>query len=636
MSATAASVVAGPRVRAGLSIQSILLIMLLTVSLLSSAVVGAIGFINGRESLRDAAFSSLTEVRDSRAREVTALFATIENTLLVEARSASVTAAFAPVIEPAEMQPGEAEPDSSLADYISYMTEQLGYSEALLIDGDGTIVYPADGGNLLDGPQQFTQLATAFTSVMTKNQPDDVVFTDFEPAEASPTAWAVAPVSLDGQLAGALAVALPSSTVDAVMTTGRDWSNTALGKTGETYLVGPDLTMRSTSRLLIDDPDAYRTAARASGLSDEEVDAAVASGATLLLQPVTTDAVTAAFAIQTGVIIDNGYLGGETLTSFAPLGIEELDWVIVAQMQTSEAFAPVDEFTKKLAISSALMLFVVAVLSIVLAQIIVRPLKRLKLAARRIAAGEVGTQVDAGRSDELAELGAAFNDMSTSLQLKASLLDEQQKENDRLLALLMPESVAKRYREGVQTISEEHQEVSVIYADIVGFERFSSGLSSEKALELLNDLYRRFDEAAEENGIERVRTTRQGYLASCGLTVPRVDHARRMVDFAIDMQQILTRFGGQHGAELNIRAGIDSGTVTSGLVGKAHVSYDLWGEAVNLAFNLQRGTNEPGLFLTDRVVERLASSKALIDLGMVDTGGETQHLWRIDLEAELA
>ena len=83
-----------PPARAGLSIQSILLIMLLLVSMLSSVVIGAIGFINGRESLRDAAFASLTEVRDSRAREVSGLFSTIENTLLLESSGESVTGAL--------------------------------------------------------------------------------------------------------------------------------------------------------------------------------------------------------------------------------------------------------------------------------------------------------------------------------------------------------------------------------------------------------------------------------------------------------------------------------------------------------------------------------------------------------------
>ena len=693
------------RAKPGLSIQSILLIMLLVVSILSSLVIGAIGFVNGRESLRDAAFASLTEVRDSRAREVTGLFTNIENSLLVDARGESVTmamtdftAAYAELgeseltdeqnaavdswyadtfaaelgdatgetVQASAFTPTSAEQrwlaahytigagdaddstwgeaNTRFDDYFVHMTELLGYKDALLIDGNGTVVYSAHKGvdlgtDLRSGPYRFTNLATAYSDALSKNIVDDAVFSDFEnyaPQLAQPTAWAVAPVAVNGQIIGALAVALPVDEINQVMTTGGDWSTTALGRTGETYLVGDDAFMRSNSRDLIEHPDAYKKAAIASGVDPDVADKAVADQQSMLVQPVNTASVASAFANESGTRIENGYLGGETLTSYAPLTIEELHWVIVAQMDTSEAFAPVDDFTKKLAISSAVILFVVALLSIVLAQIIVRPLKRLKVAARRIAAGDVGVQVNAGRSDELAELGAAFNDMSTSLQVKANLLEEQQKENDRLLSFLMPESVAKRYREGVQTISEEHQEVTVIYADIVGFEDFSRSLGSEKALEQLNDLYRRFDEAAEEHGIERVRTTRQGYLASCGLTVPRVDHARRTIDFAIEMQKILARFGGQHGAELNLRAGIDSGTVTSGLVGRSHVAYDLWGDAVSLAFNLQRGTNEAGVFLSERVFERLSDTSDLIASGDVETSEGKQKVWRLDFEADRA
>jgi class 3 adenylate cyclase len=640
----------------GLSIQSILLLMLLSVSILSSLVIGAIGFINGRESLRDAAFASLTEVRDSRAREVVGLFSTIEDSLLVDSRGESVTSALtdftaahaglrASGLTAQQSAAAETDVDEANARYDDYfvrMTEMLGYKDALLIDQAGTVVYSARkgsdlGANLLDGPYRFSNLAAAYSEALSKNERDDVVFSDFAPYAPQldeATAWAVVPVAVDGEVIGALAVALPIEKINAVMTTKQDWSATALGRTGETYLVGDDGFMRSNSRDLIEHPDAYEAAAVTSGVDPKIATKAVDTQQSILVQPVRTKAVELAFANGTGTLIEDGYLGGETLTSYAPLRIEELDWVIVAQMDTSEAFAPVDEFTKNLVISSAVILFVVALLSIVLAQIIVRPLKRLKVAARSIAAGEVGVQVNAGRSDELAELGAAFNDMSTSLAVKASLLEEQQKENDRLLSFLMPESVAKRYREGVQTISQEHQEVTVIYADIVGFEDFSRSLGSEKALEQLNDLYRRFDDAAEQHGIERVRTTRQGYLASCGLSVPRVDHARRTVDFAIEMQKILSRFGGQHGVELNLRAGLDSGTVTSGLVGRAHVSYDLWGDAVNLAFNLQRGTNEAGVFLTERVVERLSDTSNLIAVDDLESATGRQRIWRLDLEVD--
>ena len=69
----------------------------------------------------------------------------------------------------------------------------------------------------------------------------------------------------------------------------------------------------------------------------------------------------------------------------------------------------------------------------------------------------------------------------------------------------------------------------MLFADIVGFEELGRGHDVREALDMLNDIFRTFDEAAERYGVERVRTTRQGYLASCGLSVPRVDNARRAV-----------------------------------------------------------------------------------------------------------
>ncbi len=81
----------------------------------------------------------------------------------------------------------------------------------------------------------------------------------------------------------------------------------------------------------------------------------------------------------------------------------------------------------------------------------------------------------------------------------------------------------------------------------------------------------------------RVRTLHNGYLASCGLNVPRIDNVRRTVDFAIEMQRIIDRFNGETGNRLKLRAGIDTGTVTSGLVGRSSLAYDMWGSAVDLA-----------------------------------------------------
>jgi len=129
-----------------------------------------------------------------------------------------------------------------------------------------------------------------------------------------------------------------------------------------------------------------------------------------------------------------------------------------------------------------------------------------------------------------------------------------------------------------------------------------------------------------------VRTNRQGYLASCGLIVPRVDSARRTVEFALELQKILTRFSDQNGAALTLRAGIDSGTVTSGLVGPSSLVYDMWGDAVSLAHRVQGSGNEPGIFLTQRTVDQLPDTLVFERSGIVDLQGIETRVWRIDAE----
>lgn len=696
--------------KGGLSIRSLLLIMLLLVSIASSVVVGFIGYVNGRDSLRDAAFDRLVEVRDSRARELTNLFDSIESTLLLAAHGDSVkeavqaftagfdelesselsdedraaleayytddfaarlaaatgetvdTSTFVPT-DPAEayLQLHYTVPYSNFTDalanddagdgsawsaahaeyhdFFRRMTELFAYEDVMLLDTDGDVVYSAYkgvalGANLDTGPLHRTNLAAAYSAALSSNLGDSVEFTDFgvyPPSLGIPAAWAVAPVVVDGTVVGAIAVEMPIAAIDDVMTGGGDWAASGLGTTGETYIVGAqDNLMRSLSRDLIEDPEGYEKAAISAGTPPEVARQAVETQTTLLVQPVRTDAVQTAAEGETGTTLAVGYLGSETIAAYAPLQLDGLDWVIVAEIDSAEAFAPVDDFTRNLVLSSAVIVLLVSLLSLIIAGVIVRPLRRLRDAARRIAAGEQGVQVDAGTSDELADVGAAFNDMSRSLQVKAALLEDQQAENERLLLSLMPEPLVKKYKEGAQTIVLDHQEVSVLWADIVGFESYSRGMPSAEALEKLNEIIRAFDEAADRFGVERVRTTRAGYLASCGLTVPRVDNARRIVEFAMELERIAERFGGKHGVRLSIRAGIDTGTVTSGLVGQSHIAYDLWGDAVNLAFQLQGSNRESGIFLTQQVVDRMPDTVHVRDWGNVSTASGPQRVWRVD------
>ena len=335
------------------------------------------------------------------------------------------------------------------------------------------------------------------------------------------------------------------------------------------------------------------------------------------MQPVATEATRLAQRGQRGTIIADDYLGHETLQAYAPVDLPGLHWSVIAKIDTSEAFAPVAAFTRTLVLSTAVIIFVVCLAAMLLARLFVRPIRRLEAGAQQISSGDYNVTLPVQSRDEFGDLTVAFNDMSRNLAIKEELLTEQRRENDRLLLSLMPEPVVQRYREGEETIAQDHQNVTVIFADIVGLDELSAELDSDELLAIVNKLVRQFDAAAENLGVEQVRTLHNGYLASCGLSVPRLDNVRRTVDFAIEMQRIIDRFNTETGNELKLRAGIDTGTVTSGLVGRSTLAYDMWGSAVNLAYQVQSGSPQPGIYVDVTGLRRDAGHPA-VHLGRGD------------------
>lgn len=126
-----------------------------------------------------------------------------------------------------------------------------------------------------------------------------------------------------------------------------------------------------------------------------------------------------------------------------------------------------------------------------------------------------------------------------------------------------------------------------------------------------------------------MRSSGTSYVAACGVAVQRVDHARRVVDFALGAQAMVERFNVQNGTDVVVRAGIESGTVRSGLVGQKDVVYNLWGDAVDLAYRLRMSPGDPGIFVTDEVKDRLANAYAFESAGTVPAGGLERTVWRV-------
>jgi class 3 adenylate cyclase len=523
--------------------------------------------------------------------------------------------------------------------YFHEIATRLEYRDAVLLDTRGNLVYsvnkgPGLGTNILTGPYRESHLRGAYEKAMAADSVDFVWITDFQPFQAAlgaPIAWLVSPIVSAGKTAGVLALPLPISKVNRIMTADKRWKAAGMGKTAETYLAGPDKLMRSDSRLFLEDPEKYRREAEAAGTPPDIVDQAIRLHGTTLVQPVETAAVRAAQRGQTGTILDTGYLGDRELAAYAPLHVpnSDLRWSILATRSSAEAFDRIGSFTRTLVLTTAALVFVICVAAMLIAQLFVGPIRRLQAGAQEISAGNYDVRVPVTSRDEVGDLTVAFNEMSQNLQIKDELLAEQRKENDRLLLSLMPEPVVRRYREGEQTIAQEHQGVAVIFADIVGLDDISNELSGNELVRIVDELVREVDSAAETLGVEPVRTVHNGFLASCGLNVPRLDSVPRTIDFAVEMQRIIERFNSRTGHHLSIRAGVNTGNVISGLVGRTSVIYDMWGAAVNLAHQMHSGATESGIYVTSEVYEVMQDIRRFTPAGSVTVGGSEQPIWRL-------
>nr|WP_085258020.1 adenylate/guanylate cyclase domain-containing protein [Mycobacterium saskatchewanense] len=523
--------------------------------------------------------------------------------------------------------------------YMRGIVTRFQYRDALLLDLQGNVVYsvrkgPDLGTNIFTGPYRESNLRDAYQKALRSNDVDYVWITDFQPYQPqldAPTAWVVSPVGMNGKITGLMALPVPITKVNNIMTANKHWESAGMGASTETYLAGPDNLMRSDSRLFLQDPTEYRREAIDAGTAPDVVDRAIRLGGTILVQPVPSAGLRAAQRGETGVVTGTDYTGNRELEAYAPLNIanSDLHWSILATRDDSDAFARLGHFSKTLAIAVTAMIFAICVVSMLVAQLAMRPIRRLEAGTRKISAGDYDVSIPVRSRDEIGDLTAAFNEMSRNLAIKDELLNEQRRENERLLLALMPESVVQRYRGGEETIAQKHQDVAIIFADIRGLDEISNDLSGEQVVGIVDDLFRQFDSAAEALGVERIRTFHNGYLASCGVITPRLDSIHRSVDFALEMRHIVDRVNSQTGHQLGLRVGINTGNVISGLVGRSSLVYDMWGGAVSLAYQMQSGSPQPGIYVSAQVYEALRDVRQFAPAGTISVGGTDQPIYRL-------
>ena len=270
--------------------------------------------------------------------------------------------------------------------------------------------------------------------------------------------------------------------------------------------------------------------------------------------------------------------------------------------------------------------FVTTVTMLFLGGTVIAPILRLR--DDLIAAGDALSKnraqpdfysLSVKRDDELGEVMVAFNQMFRRVykeiaqrQAAEEILRAEQEKSERLLLNILPETIADRLKQGQSNIADGFTEVTILFADIVGFTEISSRTSPQELVELLNKIFSAFDYLTDRYGLEKIKTIGDSYMVAGGLPVSCANHAESIAEMALEMQQEIMQFTDESGQPLQIRIGINTGPVVAGVIGTKKFIYDLWGDAVNTASRME-SQGLPGKIQVSDSTYQLLCDKYVLD-----------------------
>lgn len=319
----------------------------------------------------------------------------------------------------------------------SYL-EKFEYYDIFLVDIEsGHIVYSVFkevdyATSLLTGPYRDTNFSQAFREAREAGVGDFVSIKDFQPYAPSyngEASFIASPIFDGDEKIGVLVFQMPVSRIDEIMTNRRGWADVGLGASGETYIVGEDLTLRNQSRFLIEDRENYLNMLREIGTAEEVISRISNLNTSIGLQQADTIGTRAAQNNETGTQVFPDYRGVSVLSAYGPLEIAGLDWAIMSEIDEAEAFRHIENFRDRMLMLGSILIALAVYLSYFLSLSLTRPVRFLSDSAEKLTSGNLDEPVERLSGDEIGDLAENFESMR--VELKGTFLEIQRK-NDEL------------------------------------------------------------------------------------------------------------------------------------------------------------------------------------------------------------
>jgi class 3 adenylate cyclase len=207
-------------------------------------------------------------------------------------------------------------------------------------------------------------------------------------------------------------------------------------------------------------------------------------------------------------------------------------------------------------------------------------------------------------------------------QIYLQQLEVEREKSERLLLNILPKAIADRLKREETIIADSFEEITVLFADIDNFTRFSAQMLPEKVVELLNKIFSYFDRLALQYELEKVKTIGDAYMVVGGLNAPKINSATAIAEMALDMRKGVLQFKWENGKPLSMRIGIHTGPVVAGVIGKSKFSYDLWGDTVNIASRMESQGISGCIQVSERTYQYLKDKFIITPRGTIQIKGK--------------